>query len=217
MVAKNKLLAEGGLSETQVILGWLFNFWTLTISLPDHKFIARTTAIQKMIMSKRTTSKDLDTTILRMGRVGFVIPWVYYSLGRLRSLHYHSKNRRFITVKDMCMKDLELMKEILAKAKIGIDMNLLACLAPDQTYYSDLCPAGLRGYSDQGHAWRFYVPSHLQFQATNNLLEYLAKIITPWIGLLPGRLERGDCTLSMTDSTTAEGWMRKSTGRAAKC
>ena len=26
MVAKDKLLAEGGLSETKVILGWLFNF-----------------------------------------------------------------------------------------------------------------------------------------------------------------------------------------------
>jgi hypothetical protein len=109
------------------------------------------------------------------------------------------------------------MKEILANPKIGIDVNLLACLAPDQTYYSDLCPAGLRGYSDQGHAWCLYVPSHLQFRATNNLLEYLAEIITPWIGLLPGRLERGDCALSMTDSTTAEGWMRKSTGQAAKC
>ena len=54
-----------------------------------------------MIMLKRNTSKDLDTTIGRMGRVDFVIPWVY-------------------------MKDLELMKEILTKAKNGIDMNLLA-------------------------------------------------------------------------------------------
>jgi hypothetical protein len=26
MVAKDKLIAEGGLSETIVILGWLFNF-----------------------------------------------------------------------------------------------------------------------------------------------------------------------------------------------
>ena len=68
------------------------------------------------------------------------------------------------------------MKEILAKAKIGIDMNLLACLAPDQMYYSDLCPAGLRGYIDRGHAWRFYVPSHLQFRATNNLLDTLQKL-----------------------------------------
>jgi hypothetical protein len=45
---------------------------------------------------------------------------------------------------------------------------------------------------------------------TWNLLGYLAAIITPWIDLLAGCLECGDCALSMTDSTTAEGWMRKS-------
>ena len=28
--------------------------------------------------------------------------------------------------------------------------------------------------------------------------------------MLAGHLERGDCALSMTDSTTAEGWMQKS-------
>jgi hypothetical protein len=63
MVAKDKLLAEGGLLETKGILGWLFNFRTLTISLPEHKFIVWTSAIQKMITLKRTTLKDLDTTI----------------------------------------------------------------------------------------------------------------------------------------------------------
>ena len=61
------------------------------------------------------------------------------------------------------MKDLELPNKILAKAKNGIDMNLLAFREPGRTYYSDSCPAGLGGYSDQGHAWRFHVPPHLQF------------------------------------------------------
>ncbi len=32
----------------------------------------------------------------------------------------------------------------------------------------------------------------------------------PWIDIINGRLEQGDCSLSMTNSTTAEGWMRKS-------
>jgi hypothetical protein len=108
------------------------------------------------------------------------------------------------------MEDLDLMKKILEKAKNGIDMNLLAFRAPDRTYYSDSCPAGLGRYSDQGHARRFQVPSHLQFRATNNLLEYLAAIITPWIDLLAARLKRRDCALSMTNSMTAEGWMQKS-------
>ena len=80
MAAKDKLLAEGCLSETKVILGWLFNFRMLTVSLPDHNFITWTAAIQKMITLKYTTSKDLHTTIGRIGHVGFVIPWVYHFL-----------------------------------------------------------------------------------------------------------------------------------------
>jgi hypothetical protein len=45
---------------------------------------------------------------------------------------------------------------------------------------------------------------------TNNFLEYLTAIITPWIDLLANCLKRGDCTLLMTNSTTAKGWMQKS-------
>ena len=89
-------------------------------------------------------------------------------------------------------------------------MNLLGFRSPDRIYYSDSCPAGLGGYSDQGFAWRFRIPDDLQFRASNNLLEFLAAVITPWIDIIDGRLSRGDCALSMTDSTTAEGWMRKS-------
>ena len=52
-------------------------------------------------------------------------------------------------------------------------------------------------------------PEDLLFQAMNNLLKYLAAIITPWISLFTNQLNKGDCALLMTDSTTAEGWMRK--------
>ncbi len=163
MIARNKLTAEGGLSETKMILGWLFNFRTLIVSLPDHKFIAWMVAIQKMVTSKRTTSKDLETTIRQMGHVGFVIPWVHHFLSRLCSFHFCSKNCCFITINETCMKDLELMTGISTKAHKGNDMNLLAFRAPDRVYHSDLCPAGLGGYSDQGHAWRFQIPANLQF------------------------------------------------------
>ncbi len=102
------------------------------------------------------------------------------------------------------------MQGILDKAKQGIDMNLLAFWLPNCIYYSDSCPASLGGYSNQGHAWHFKVPDDLQFRASNNLLEFLAAIITPWINIIGGCLSPGNCALSMTDSTTAEGWMKKS-------
>jgi hypothetical protein len=40
MVVLEKLIAEGGLTEKKMILGWLFNFRTLTVTLPEHKQIA---------------------------------------------------------------------------------------------------------------------------------------------------------------------------------
>ena len=41
------------------------------------------------------------------------------------------------------------------------------------------------------------------------MLEHIASIITPWIDIIAGRLGKGDCSLSMTDSSTSEGWARK--------
>jgi hypothetical protein len=98
----------------------------------------------------------------------------------------------------------------IEKAKEGIDMNLLAFRSPDRVYYSNSCPACLGGYSNQGHAWHFKVPDDLQFRATISLLKFLAGIITPWINIINGRLNQGDCALSMTNRTTAKGKMKKS-------
>ena len=117
---------------------------------------------------------------------------------------------RSIKINGICVRDLELMQTVLNKAKNGVDMNLLAFRSPDRVYFSDSCPAGLGGYIDQGRAWRFKVPEEHLFKASNNLLEFMAAIITPWIDVIEGRLNAGDCALSMTDSMTAEGWMRKS-------
>jgi hypothetical protein len=102
------------------------------------------------------------------------------------------------------------MLKILDKAKGGIDMNLLGFRSPDRIYYSDSCPAGLRSYSNQGFAWRFRIPDDLLFRASNNLLELLVAITTPWIDIIGRQLSPGDCALSMTDSTTAKGWMKNS-------
>eukprot|EP00957_Ditylum_brightwellii_P140309 10691000-Ditylum_brightwellii.AAC.1 len=72
------------------------------------------------------------------------------------------------------------------------------------------CMQGFGRYSHEEWAWRFYIPAHLQFRASNNLLEHIVAVITPWIDVITGRLGRGDCSLSMTDSSTSEGWLKKS-------
>jgi hypothetical protein len=186
MVAEDKLKAEGGLSERKVILGWDFNFRTLTVKLPEHKHIAWSRDIAHMISSRRTTKQRLESTIGRLGHVGYVIPWVYHFLSRLRTLLSDSDRGRFRSIKinEKCAKDLELMQTVLDKAHKGIDMNLLAFRSPGRVYYSDSCPAGMGGYSDQGRAWRFRVPDEHLFKASNNLLEFLAAVVTPWIDII---------------------------------
>ncbi len=52
-------------------------------------------------------------------------------------------------------------------------------------------------------------PERLTFCASNNLLKYAASIISPWVDMLAGCLKRGDCALSMTDSSTSAGWHHK--------
>ncbi len=50
MVARSKLTAEGGLSKSKVILRWLFDFRSLTVSLPLHKYTAWKNEITKVIL-----------------------------------------------------------------------------------------------------------------------------------------------------------------------
>ena len=85
-------------------------------------------------------------------------------------------------------------------------MNQIAYRHPTHVFRSNSCPAGIGGYSNEGFAWRFPINGDLKFRASNNLLKHLASIISPWVDILAGRFMRGNCLLSMTDSTTSEGW-----------
>jgi len=105
------------------------------------------------------------------------------------------------------------MLRFLDIAKKGISMNLIAFRKPTHIYQSDSCPFGLGGYSDEGFTWHFKIPEDLRFRASNNLLEYIVSIITPWVDMLAGRLNQGDCALSMTESSTSAGWLRKTNFR----
>jgi len=95
------------------------------------------------------------------------------------------------------------MNFFLDKAHEGVNMNQIAFRRPTHVYRSDSCPAGLGGYTHDGFAWRFYLPDDLLFRASNNLLEHLAAIITPWIDIIACHLCEEVCALSMTDSTTS--------------
>ena len=210
MAARNKFEAEAGAEEVKMILGWMVNFRTLTMSLPDNKFIAWSDSIKSIMESRTVKAKELETNIGRLVHVSQILPEINHFLNGFRSLLNRAKHQRAAKVPLHVVADCQILLKFLEKAHDGISMNSLAYRLPDRVYRSDSCPHGLGGYSDEGFAWRYYLPPDLRFRASNNLLEHIASIITVWIDVLNGRLHKDDCILSMTDSSTSEGWARKS-------
>ncbi len=88
MAARHKLWAEGLLKEMKMILGWMWDFRRLIISLPINKCTAWTEGINEMIKNKNLTVKILETTIGRLTHVSMIIQAVHYFLSRLRELHF---------------------------------------------------------------------------------------------------------------------------------
>ena len=203
------MLAEAILEETKMILGLFFDFRRIIVALPLNKYVAWKADIVKMLKCRMTTASELDTLIGRLGNIGFIVCQNFHFLSRLRELFRRAKNRRSIKIDDTEAKDLELTIYFLDKSKEGVDINLIAYRKPTHIYRSDSRPAGLGGYSHEGFAWRFYTPRELQGIASDNILELIGSIITPWIDIIRGRLKPGDCSLLMTDSSILEGWSRK--------
>jgi hypothetical protein len=55
----------------------------------------------------------------------------------------------------------------------------------------------------------FYLEPKYQSCMSNNPLKHNVAIITLWVDIIASHLAQDDCTLSMTDSTTSEGWLKK--------
>jgi hypothetical protein len=92
-------------------------------------------------------------------------------------------------------------------------MNLVAFCQPTHVFWLDSCPFGLGGYLDKEFAWCFEILEDLHFGASNNLLECIASIISPWVNMLADHLKQGDCSLLMMDSSMSAGWLRKTNFR----
>ena len=171
MDVRDKLIAEAGLTEIKMILGWEFDFRHLKISLPENKFIAWMTDVNQLLATGTTTAKELKSTIGRLGHLPLVVLGIYNFLSRLHELQRLTTHRRSIRISNICRNDLLLMLRFFNIAKKGIDTNLIAFRKLTHVYWSDSGPFGLGDYSDEGFAWRFEIPEELRFGASNNLLE----------------------------------------------
>ena len=73
LVSLNKLVAEGTLEETKILLGWKLDTRSLMISLPDEKYIAWSRSIYEIIDKGRTNHDEIESLVGRLGHVSLII------------------------------------------------------------------------------------------------------------------------------------------------
>ena len=160
--------------------------------------------INKILQKRKVNTKTIEKNIGRF--VNIISPsfpdW-------LRSLsQWASKWRGVISIPPQCIEGLHLMSHLIRKARDGFNMNIVAYLKSTWVYRFDSCLKSFSECRNQGIDWRFYLLSHLQFHASNNLLECLATSITTWINIINGCLHLEDCWLFMSDSTLLVEWVK---------
>ena len=205
-----KLLAEGTPSEALRLLGWDADTRRLQLRLPWSKHLAWRDDMLRLLRARGATRSELDTLVGRLNHVGHIIPAARHFLSRLRDRLRKARRHGRQRFDSEDAEDLNLWLRFLRRAADGMSMNLLTCRCPTHEHMSDACEHGIGGWSSSGRAWRFALPEELWGRFTLNCLEFLAAVIGPWIDHVEGNLPTLSCVLSGTDSTTAEGWLRKS-------
>ena len=219
----SKLLEEGTLAEVFVLLGWSINLRLLIIALPRDKYLVWSQDISLVIKSKKITYKDLDTIVGRLNHAAQALPLARYFLNRIRraairgTSHLTPENRQrsnkySVWLSEAVLSDLRLFEESFPpRLHTGISLNLLTFRRPTHIFWSDACPSGIGGFSQKsGKAWRFQIPEEFltSVQRSNNLLEFVASVISVWIEIIDGASIHS-CFLSFADNTSAVGWLHK--------
>jgi hypothetical protein len=211
IISIKKLMAEGQMSETKIVLGWLINTRTLSISLPLDKHKKWSKDIKDLLSSKRIKQKHLEVLIGRLDHTATVIPMLRHFLSRLRHALIRSTKHGWTSLSITEKTDLHLTISFLDMARDGISINNIVYRKPTKIYRSDASEFGLGGYNiTSGEAWRFEIPIDCRLRTSLNSLEFIACMITIWVDILNNKIIQEDCILSQTDSTTANGWLRKS-------
>ena len=125
LTALKKLIAEARPEELKIILGWLYNFRELIVSLPFNKSIAWSEAISAMLADEKVEAKVLESNIGRWVNVGMILPYVHHFLARMRTLLKKAKKRQSaVTIPEEVCLDLELMDTVINSLFQAIIMAL---------------------------------------------------------------------------------------------
>jgi len=211
LTALNKLLAEGALEEVKLILGWQIDTRRMLISLPEDKHDMWVADLQKVMKDGRIRKEDVDTLVGRLNHSAHIIPTLRHFLHRIRALQCTDvPPKTWLKLDKNLLDDLPLYTTFLQRARDGISLNNVTLRTPTHLLWADSCPEGLGGYSVSGHAWRLQLEEHLLDRVSNNVLEFMAQVITAWIEIRAGRVPPLSCLLALSDSSSACGWLHKS-------
>ncbi|KAI2509781.1 hypothetical protein MHU86_4634 [Fragilaria crotonensis] len=190
LLSSSKFLAEAKASERKIILGWVINTRAFAVSLPVDKHRAWTNDLRRIRNQpgRRASSKELEAMIGRLNHAAFVVPNSRPFLGRLYRASERAQTYGSVKLSQTQLDDLALVVRV------------------------DACPQGLGGYGLQsGVAWRIQLDPDLIGRGTLNALEFLAALIGVWVEHQLGpEIAANDVLLSQGDSTSATGWMAKS-------
>jgi hypothetical protein len=138
MIALNKLEAEGGAKECQIILGWEIDTRRLLIKLPIEKYIAWSTDLTHFYDTKQAKHAALELMIGRLNTCIGIIPLSRFFLGDLRR-HINRKSSRWKTIwfSKVELNILSLWQHFLRRARDGINLNLLSTRTPTNITITD--------------------------------------------------------------------------------
>jgi len=214
-----KLLAEGGLEETKMVLGWYIDTRRFLIKLAEDKAVRWSLDLDDLIAkieAKEDVSvKELESIIGKLNTASYIHGEGRFFLSRIRySLKVARINRGKTKLPRKVHLDLLLWKKILRRlATVGRSINHITYTLPHWFTKQDASEEALGGFNCTGMAWRYIIPEELRKLVHINVLEFLAVLITTWMSILQFGFidEEGLKFLAQTDNTSALGWLKGST------
>ena len=92
MLTIHKMLAEGAAEETKIILGWLYDTRRLKIFLPEHKFIAWTEDIKRILQTGKVSRPELRKIRGRLVHSSAILPLGRHFLNRITGMEMKMDN-----------------------------------------------------------------------------------------------------------------------------
>ena len=219
ILEEEKAIAEGAAEEIKTCLGLILDTRRLLVKLPHHKFTAWSSDLRKYIGRKTIGHADLKSLIGKLENVITVLKIMGHFMNNLYALEIKlSKNPQHNeTIPLQVKEDFKLHLKFLSSVHEGISMNRLTFRRPDHFILGDACEHGLGAFHEaSGRAFAWIIPPKLQGRAHINLLEFLTQVLKIWSDTIEGKIQKQDCVLAITDSTTTMGWLRRTNFREFK-